>query len=288
MRKTLVLMVPLCAAIAFGASAAPAAAGPVMPYGTYVVKGSIKGDYNTVLREDTSARVRTLRASGPVIAESEIRAANAEGINFILEIPIASVATPSACVVGETLDCALVLSDGTAFVVPACLKVDSPLRVGLVSVNCTEVKTFVNPRDGSIVEIPVSYLAEAQAYLPAGEVYDPWGDYDGDGSINFAEFRNGTNPFDATDFLRILDFTLQETGNLSLRFEHVGGHVYAVSAADSLVRPAWANRRVRETADSAELEQVLAPGSDGEPGVTEIYITPVAGATSEFFRLEGK
>ena len=40
---------------------------------------------------------------------------------------------------------------------------------------------------------------------------------------------------------------------------------------------------------SAGVEQVVADGPDGDPeGETEIYITPLGGATSEFFRLEAR
>ena len=77
-------------------------------------------------------------------------------------------------------------------------------------------------------------------------------------------------------------------GRLALKFEHVGGHVYAVSSSDSLARPAWARKRVRKSAGGGEVEQVMADGAEGEPGETEIFITPLGGATGEFFRLEAK
>ena len=276
------MMLSAAAMIALGAWTAS-----VMPYGTYLVKGTFVGDYNTVLREDASAKIQVMRKDGAVIAEAGVFAANAEGINFILEIPVASPATSKACEVGEVLDCALKLEGEEPLTVPACLKVKSPTEVGIFSICCTPVKSFVNPKDGTTVEIPLAYIEEAQSYLPSGEAYDPWKDYDNDGSINFDEFRNGTNPFDASDYLRVLAFG-PKGGKLALKFEHVGGHVYAVSSANTLEKPAWAKRRVRKTADGDELDQVLAEGGDGEPGATEIYITPVADAASEFFKLEAK
>ena len=276
------MMLSAATMIALGAWAAS-----VLPYGTYLVKGTFVGDYNTVLREDASAKIQVMRKDGTVIAETGVFAANAEGINFILEIPVASVSMGKACVVGEVLDCVLQLAGEEPLAAPDCLKVKSPTEVGIFSICCTPVKAFTNPKDGTTVEIPVAYIEEAQSYLPSGETYDPWKDYDNDGSINFAEFRNGTNPFDASDYLRVLAFG-PKGGKLALKFEHVGGHVYAVSSANTLEKPAWAKRRVRKTADGDELDQVLAEGGDGEPGATEIYITPVADAASEFFKLEGK
>ena len=273
------------AMIALGAWTADAAS--VLPYGTYLVKGTFVGDYNTVLREDASARIQAKRKDGTVIAEAGVFAANAEGVNFILEIPVASTSMEKACVVGEVLDCVLQLAGEEPLAAPACLKVKSPTEVGIFSICCTPVKAFTNPKDGTTVEIPVAYIEEAQSYLPSGETYNPFKDYDNDGSVNFLEFRNGTNPFDPSDYLRVLAFGPKD-GKLALKFEHVGGHVYAVSSANTLEKPAWANRRVRKTADGDELDQVLAEGGDGEPGATEIYITPVADAASEFFKLEAK
>ena len=89
------------------------------------------------------------------------------------------------------------------------------------------------------------------------------GDYDGDGASNYAEFLAGTIPFDASDFLHVTGFGAKE-GKLALRFEHVGGHVYAVSTTDSLAQPGWGRQHVRRGAAEAELEQVVAGGEDGD------------------------
>jgi hypothetical protein len=268
---------------------AVAGAAPVMPYGTYLVKGAFRGDYNTVLRDFGTAAVRAQRPDGTVIAEATVASADEEGANFVLQIPVASASTAKSCAVGETLDCVLVTPEG-ALDVPNSLTVGSPVRVGKVTFNCTEVKEYENPADGSVVEIPVAYIAEAQAFLDAigqGGTYDPWADYDHDGASNYAEFLAGTIPFDETDFLHVTGFGPKD-GKIALRFEHVGGHVYAVSSTDSLAEPSWGRKYVRRGAAEAEREQVVATGEDGEPGETEIFITPAAGAGSGFFRIEAQ
>ena len=266
-----------------------AAKMPAMPYGTYIVKGSFRGDYNTVLRDYGDAKVRAQRADGTVIAESTVKSADAEGVNFVLSIPVASASTAKSCKVGETLDCVLNTKDG-ALDVPNSLKVDTPIRVGKVTFNCTEVKSYTNPNDGKVVEIPTAYIDEAQAYLDwemPGKTYDPWADYDNDGISNYGEFLAGTIPFADDDYLHVKEFGMKD-GKLVLKFEHVGGHVYAVSSSDALAKPAWAKRHVRKNVGGAELEQVVADGAEGYPGETVIYITPVGGAKSEFFRLEAR
>ena len=264
-------------------------AAPVMPYGTYLVKGTFRGDYNTVLRDFGDAKVRAQRADGTVMAETQVSSADAEGNNFVLAIPVASASTAKSCTVGETLDCVLITEEGSLDV-PNSLTVASPIKTGKVTFNCTEVKKYTNPKDGVAVEIPTAYVEEAQWYLDTfmgGGTYDPWADYDNDGISNYGEFLAGTIPFDETDYLRVKEFGMKE-GKLALKFEHVGGHVYAVSSANRLSRPEWAKKRVRKNATGAELDQVLADGDDGDVGETTIYITPVGGATSEFFRLEAK
>ena len=264
-------------------------AAPVMPYGTYLVKGAFRGDYNTVLRDYGAATVRAQRADGTVIAESSVVSANEEGANFLLSIPVASAATPKSCTVGESLDCVLTTPQG-AIDVPNSLTVDTPVRMGNVTFNCTEVKSYVNPKDGKAVEIPTAYIDEVQAWLDIernGEAYNPWADYDNDGISNYGEFLAGTIPFDESDYLRVKEFKAKD-GKFALKFEHVGGHVYAVSSANTLAKPTWAKKRVRKEAKGAELDQVMADGTDGDVGETEIFITPVGGATSEFFKLEAK
>lgn len=266
-------------------------AGSVAPYGTYLVKGAIKGVYNTVSADfgADAPTVRVQRADGTVIAEALVAAANAEGFNFVLRIPVASESTTEACAVGETLDCVFATSDGELKLTGA-LAVDTPIRVGVLTINWTEVRTYTNPEDGTVVEIPSAYVEEAQLWIDGDESlkgtdYDPWADYDGDGVSNYGEFLAGTNPFDASDRLHITALDPKED-RLALSFEHVGGHVYAVSSTDALAKPAWAVRRARKTVEGDELEQVLAEGDDGEPGVTQVFITPADGATSEFFRVE--
>ena len=264
-------------------------AAPVMPYGTYLVKGAFRGDYNTVLRDYGAATVRAQRADGTVIAESSVSSANEEGANFLLSIPVASASTAKSCKVGEKLDCVLTTPQG-AIDVPNSLTVDTPVRMGNVTFNCTEVKSYVNPKDGKAVEIPMAYINEVQAWLDDernGEAYNPWADYDNDGISNYGEFLAGTFPFDDSDYLRVKEFGVKN-GKFALKFEYVGGHVYAVSSANTLAEPEWAQRRVRKNANGSELEQVLPDGSEGEVGETEIFITPVGGAKSEFFRLEAK
>lgn len=272
-------------AVALGAVSLGAA--PVLPYGTYLVKGAFLGDYNTVLRDAGDAKVRVQRSNGTVIAETSVASPNSEGFNFVLEIPVASASTAKACAVGEMLDCSLITKEEGTMTVPACLKVASPTVVGNIAYNCVQTKTFTDPKDGSTVEVPIAYIMEAESWMNPGETYDPWADYDGDGVSNYEEYKSGTNPFDESDRLRIRKFS-PDGGQFAIAFENVGGHVYAISSANTLERPDWMQRRVRTEKTAAEQDQVYAGNEDGEPGMTRIFITPVAGAKQEFFKVEAR
>lgn len=258
----------------------------VLPYGTHLVKGTFVGNYNTVLRDDVTAKVRAQRSDGTVIAEATVHKPTAEGVNMLLEIPVALEPTAEACKVGETLDCVLIVGD-ESWTVPQCLKVASPTVVGTLAYNYVDTRTFTHPTDGRVAEVPVEYIQEAESYMNPGETYDPWKDYDGDGMCNYDEYKAGTNPFDPSDRLRIREFRA-DGSQYALTFESAGGHIYVLSSSDTLVRPDWMKRNVRKEKDGDEHEQIYDAAEDGLPGMTQIFITPVAGSKQEFFKLEAK
>lgn len=269
------------------ASGVFAASEPVFSYGTYLVKGAFQGDYNTVLRDQGEAKIRARRADGTIIAETKVSNPNIEGCNFVLEIPVASASTTKACAIGETLDGVLITPGEGEITAQSCLKVASPTKVGVLNINCVKTTPYTNPKDGTVVEIPVAYIEEVEWYLGSGAKYDPWADYDNDGVINYEEYKAGTNPFDDSDRLKILTFRPND-GKFEIAFESVGGHVYAISAANTLANPDWMKRNVRKTKDGVELDQVYSNKEDGEPDAMNVFITPVAGSKQEFFKLEAK
>ena len=94
---------------ALGAWSALAAAN--FPVGTHVIKGSVMGydEYgrNVLLKPDSEVVIRAVNTNGQIIAESKIIEATADGINFVLRIPLSSTATDSTCAVGDKLNCVM-------------------------------------------------------------------------------------------------------------------------------------------------------------------------------------
>lgn len=272
--------------LALGCGGAFAAA---LPVGTYLVEGTVRGTYNTVINAGDRVKVRVAR-SNAVIAEAPVVSETSdEKGSFLLEVPVASGASAKACAIGEKLDCSLVINDAVTFTAPAAVEVRTPLKMGSLSFYAVETTKFTNPADGSVIEIPSAYIAELQPYLPSGEsVYDPWKDYDHDGVCNYDEFKAGTLPVDSTDYLRVRSFAAKD-GKFEMRFEHVGAHVYGVSSSSSLRKPAWERRMVRKAdPDAQETPQVVAEGEEGGVGETTVYIVPLGEAKGEFFKLEAE
>ena len=64
---------------------------------------------------------------------------------------------------------------------------------------------------------------------------DSANDDDGDGEDNLSEFLAGTNPHDATSFLRLLEITVDAIGNYQVDFTSTPGRVYQLQISPDLV-----------------------------------------------------
>ena len=277
------------AVAAMGAVHVVAAAN--FPVGTHLVKGTLKDWQNKVLTSSAAVTIQAVNTNGSVIASTTVADPTADGYNFLLQIPLSSKATDSTAAVGDTLHCVLVQESGLSLAV-------DPLVVGEANTVSTLSLAFVNMKsytsaDGKdmTVNVPAEYVETIAAWMEAYEIegdYDPFGDYDGDGASNYLEYRAGTNPFDATDKLAITAYAAPQSAPHAISFEYVGGHVYGVATTLSLVKPQWAAQPVRKTETGAEHEQIMPSADEEDVGVATVYVVPVEGATSQFFRVEAK
>lgn len=153
--------------------------------------------------------------------------------------------------------------------------------VGLQKV---DEERFTNPNTGETVGVPSAYIDEISPWLEFyGIKYDPWGDFDNDGVINYFEYLAGTDPFDATHVLRITGF--RSSAKLhEITFEYVGGHLYGVKATSNLAKPEWTPRKIRPTPDADEQMAVLPSSEPDDVGEATIYV-PVSGEPCEFFMI---
>ena len=281
-------------AIAFVCAAALAVLPSVaanFPVGTHLIKGTLKDWQNKVLTSSAAVTIQAVATNGTVIASAKVADPTADGYNFLLQIPLSSTATDSTVAVGDTLNCVLVQESGLSLAA-------NPLVVGEANAVSTVSLAYVNMKDytstdgtGTTASVPAEYVDTIAAWMEAYEIegdYDPFADYDKDGASNYAEYRAGTNPFDATDKLAITAYSAPQNAPHAISFEYAGGHVYGVATTLSLTNPQWATQKVKKTETDAEREQVMPSADEDDVGVATIYVVPAEGAKSQFFKVEAK
>ena len=279
-------------AVAFAAlNAASVVAAVNFPVGTHLIKGTLKDWQNKVLTSSAAVTVQAVSTNGTVIASAKVADPTADGYNFLLQIPLSSTATDSTVAVGDTLNCVLVQESGLSLAA-------NPLVVGEANAVSTVSLAYVNMKDytstdgtGTTASVPAEYVDTIAAWMEAYEIegdYDPFADYDKDGASNYAEYRAGTNPFDATDKLAITAYSAPQNAPHAISFEYAGGHVYGVATTLSLTNPQWATQKVKKTETDAEREQVMPSADEDDVGVATIYVVPAEGAKSQFFKVEAK
>ena len=262
-----------------------------LPTGTYIVKGTVKDEVNQVVSVERGVKIRAVNARGTVLAESDVGALSASGANFALTVPLSTAATDATAAVGDELNAVFINEKGVS-VATQPIRVRAANAIDDVNFSFLDMTTVTSEDGSKSVRIPTKYLDEIQAYLDieyGGRKYDPWADYDGDGQSNYAEFLAETNPFDASDVLRIRKFESGAEGH-RITFEYVGRHLYGIAATPSLVSPRWSAAKVKSSRSGEEKTAVQPSAANGDIGETTVYVVPAEGGfeKSGFFRLEPK
>ena len=261
------------------------------PVGTHLIKGTLKDWQNKVLTSSAAVTVQAVATNGTVIASTKVADPTADGYNFLLQIPLSSAATDSTAAVGDTLNCVLVQDSGLSLA-PDPLAVGEANAVSTVSLAYVNMKNYTSTDGtGTTASVPAEYVDTIAAWMEAYEIegdYDPFADYDKDGASNYAEYRAGTNPFDATDKLAITAYSAPKDAPHAISFEYAGGHVYGVATTLSLTNPQWATQKVKKTETDVERDQVMPSANEDDVGVATIFVVPAEGAKSQFFKLEAK
>ena len=267
-----------------------AGAAANFPLGTHLIKGTLKDWKNQVLTSTAAVTVQAVATNGTVLASTKVADPTADGYNFLLQIPLSTTATDSTAAIGDTLNCVLVQESGLSLAAEQ-LPVGEANAVSTYNLAFVDMKNYTSTNGTATASVPAEYVDTIAAWMEAlgieGE-YDPFADYDNDGATNYAEYCAGTNPFDATDNLRIRAYSAPQAAPHAISFEYVGGHVYGVTTTRSLTNPQWATQPVRKSETDAEHEQVMPSAEEEDVGVATIYVVPAEGATSQFFKLEAK
>lgn len=263
--------------IACGVMAVQVATAAVnFPLGTQIVTGSVKNYLNELYTSENAVKVNAADTNGNIIAECSVyrAVAGSTGENYLLEIPVTSVATASSIAPGDSIR--LFIVDGNTLNVAAGTvsspKANAEIRANLRVVNVTDFdSTSIYTNALGKVSVANDYL-DIWASYSDDKPYNPDGDEDGDGASNYFEYLSGTNPFDPSDKLAIIAYSLSSDQISEITFEYVGGHVYSVLSTKSLSNPSWA------------VEKTILPAEpESEPGATTITVVPTEASSSRFF-----
>lgn len=265
-----------------------AATAPVVPVGTYVLKLSVMTERNRLAGAAKNYSLKAVNANGVTIAESTVKDPDAHGVNAMLAVPLLSARTDFGATVGEQLNVVMLAEDGVegALVGTTPLTVGGANAVGKVTLQLAETKAFT--RGDETVSIPTDYIDAQEAlfgfyrtiyHYDIGAQYDPWADYDGDGSSNYAEYVAGTNPFIPNDTFKVTNYRVASPEEHEITFEYAGGRLYRLTASAAPGADDWAERG-RYTFGSPEAN----PEDDEEVGAATIKVVPAA--VREFYRME--
>lgn len=284
MKTTLPMTIALAALLAADAAAVN------VPLGTFIYAGRAMNYRHEVLTGEDDVTIQAVATNGVVLASCKVFEADDSGVNFLLEVPVASTANDRAAAIGDSLNCIVVSATGAT---NATTRPLPPITAANAVASCDivwyDAKDFAYGADGETVPVPEAYLQGLAPYMrQAGhDEYDPAADWDGDGADNWSEYLAGTNPFDASDLLRIRVRVGDE--EILVVFEYVGGHLYALQAAESLAQPDWMAVEFSTVPGGAKRTQAVIRDSDGDAGLATLYATPVADLPSiVFYRVEVK
>lgn len=272
-------------------SALAVLAAPNFPVGTLFLSGSVRNYLNELYTSDNAIVVQAVTTNGFVIAETQVMSAlnGSTGRNFLLEVPVTSIATHSSVAPGDRLN--LFVKDGPSLGVAVGavenVKPNTEITLTLRVVNAVSFdSSSMYTNELGKVFVSKEYLDLWNVYTD--EPFSPDLDADGDGASNYFEYLCGTNPFDPSDHLAIKSFRMMDSGRAAIGFEYVGGHVYSVLESPSLERPKWAKSKLTVQSDdeSTDRKTIVFAGKDEDCGEAVIYVVPTSTGPSAFFAVK--
>lgn len=263
------------------------------PLGTYVYRGSVMNYRHEVYSSGNGLTVEAVATNGTVLASCRVTDPVSSGVNYVLEVPVSSQASAKSAAIGDELTC-VVRSDGgqTSVSTKAMPPVAAANAITNMNLMGSSSTAFPYGPEGGSVLVSDDYLAGLAPWMQAygKDAYDPAADWDGDGASNYSEYLAGTNPFDPSDRLRILDYKVPVNAPQLLTFEYAGGHLYAIDSSPSLTNKAWkaTSFRTDPAAKSGQTTVWFGGSEDVDVGTATIYLAPAADSPSMFYTIRAE
>lgn len=271
----------------------PVAAATISACTPYTFVGRVMDAQHDAFSSNRVAKIEAANADGDLLAKSETFFRSDSRRNYVLSVPMATSKVNGYAVQNAALDITVTDDLGKVWngvVVDAAAGVPGGIRE--VDIVLGEDANGDGIDDDLYERLKDEW--EYSDYWRAGETFDPYKDYDGDGVSTIAEALSGTNPFNPNDSLRITSFTYAGgsrsraagTFPVSLTFNAISGRAYRVEEATSLSAKDWKAREFF-LSDSDTVVNVLSVPSGSGSFTSTVYLLPSA-SSNAFFRVRAE